>query len=90
MKFNRGYRLIPIIIAVSVVLGVFIGNFYSRRSSGKQRGVFNTNSNKINALLRIVEEQYVDTINMNTIVEDVLPNILAELDPHSMYIPAKI
>ena len=89
MKFNRGYRLIPIIIAVSVVLGVFIGNFYFRRSSGKQRGVFNTNSNKINALLRIVEEQYVDTIDMNTIVEDVLPNILAELDPHSMYIPAK-
>ena len=90
MKSNKKNRFIPIIIAVSVILGVFIGNFYSKRQSlGSQIGVFKLGSNKINALLRVVEEQYVDSVDIDEIIEDALPNILAELDPHSTYIPAK-
>ena len=89
MKSNKN-RFIPLIIAVSVILGIFIGNFYSKRQSpGSQVGVFKLGSNKINALLRVVEEQYVDSIDIDEIIEEALPNILGELDPHSTYIPAK-
>ncbi len=90
MKSNKKNRFIPLIIAVSVILGIFIGNFYSKRQSpGSQVGVFKLGSNKINALLRVVEEQYVDSIDIDEIIEEALPNILGELDPHSTYIPAK-
>lgn len=89
MKSNKN-RFIPLIIAVSVILGIFIGNFYSKRQSpGGQVGVFKLGSNKINALLRVVEEQYVDSVDIDEIIEEALPNILGELDPHSTYIPAK-
>ncbi|MDR0973873.1 MAG: S41 family peptidase, partial [Prevotellaceae bacterium] len=54
----------------------------------KQNGSINPTA-KLTALLRVIEEQYVDTVNMQTIVEDAIPAILQELDPHSSYIPAK-
>ena len=48
-----------------------------------------SSNNKLNALLRIVEDQYVDTVKINELIEEAMPQILGELDPHSAYIPAK-
>ena len=45
--------------------------------------------NKIDALLRIIEKKYVDTVDIADLIEQTLPKVLAELDPHSVYIPAK-
>lgn len=82
-------RFTPIIIAISVVAGIFIGTFYAKHFAGNRLGIINGSSNKLNALLRIVDDQYVDTVNMADIVEKAMPQILAELDPHSTYIPAQ-
>lgn len=49
----------------------------------------NSSSNKLNALLRVIDDQDVDTVNMTDLVEKAMPQILAELDPHSTYIPAQ-
>ena len=46
-------------------------------------------TNKISAVLGIIKEQYVDTVNMQDLVEGAIPKIFSELDPHSVYIPAK-
>lgn len=89
MSKNRTSRFIPVIIAVSIVAGILIGTFYANHFSGNRLGIINTSSNKLNALLRIIDDQYVDTVKMNELVEDAMPQILGELDPHSSYIPAK-
>lgn len=89
MSTNRSSRFIPIIIAVSVVLGILIGTFYANHFSGNRLNIINTSSNKLNDLLHIIDDQYVDTVNMSDLVEDAMPLILSELDPHSTYIPAK-
>lgn len=89
MSKNRTSRFMPIIIAVSIVAGILIGTFYANHFSGNRLGIINTSSNKLNALLRIIDDQYVDTVNMGELVEDAMPQILGELDPHSSYIPAK-
>lgn len=86
---NKNSRLTPIIIAVSVVVGIMIGTFYTEHFSGNRLGIINSSSNKINALLRIIGDQYVDDVPMDQVVEDAMPLILKELDPHSKYIPAK-
>ena len=78
---------LPVIIAASIALGIFIGNHYLSISQGKKRSY--SSGNKINAILDIIDEQYVDTVNMFNLVEEAMPQILAELDPHSSYIPAK-
>jgi carboxyl-terminal processing protease len=90
MSSNKN-RYIPIIIAVSIVAGIFIGTFYAKRYADprQQVGSIAPTSNKLNGLLRIINDQYVDTVNMIDLVEDVMPQVLGELDPHSSYIPAK-
>lgn len=89
MSTKNSSRFTPIIIAVSVVIGILVGTFYAKRFAGNRLGIINGSSNKLNALLRVVEDQYVDTVNMADLVEKAMPQILAELDPHSTYIPAQ-
>ena len=91
MSNHSKTRYIPIIIAVSIVVGIFIGTFYANRFSEHTPGIggIQPGTNKLNGLLRIVNDQYVDTVNMAALVEDAMPQILNELDPHSSYIPAK-
>ena len=88
---DKKTRFIPIIIAISVVAGIFIGTFYANRFSQNtpELGGIQPGTNKLNGLLRIVSDQYVDTVNMAELVEEAMPQILNELDPHSSYIPAK-
>ena len=91
MSYHSKTRYIPIIIAVSIVAGIFIGTFYANRFSENTPGLggIQPGTNKLNGLLRIVNDQYVDTVNMAELVEEAMPQILNELDPHSSYIPAK-
>jgi carboxyl-terminal processing protease len=72
-------------MALCIVIGMVIGTLLSHRS-GDNDGKY---MNKINALLSLIDEKYVDTVDQAKIVEDVLPQILGELDPHSVYFPAK-
>lgn len=78
---------LPVIIAASIALGIFIGNHYLSLNQGKRRTY--SSGNKINAILDIIDEQYVDTVNMKDLVEGAIPKIFSELDPHSVYIPAE-
>ncbi len=86
---NRTSRFVPLIVAVSLVVGILIGMFYANHSSGNRLSIINSSSNKINDLLHIIDDEYVDTVNMSELVEQALPKILSELDPHSSYLPAK-
>jgi len=75
---------LPLWIGVGIALGIFIGSKYGQ--FGKSGGV--EGFGKISAVLNYVQESYVDTVNMRQLVEDALPNIIHELDPHSEYISA--
>jgi len=86
---NKSNRFIPLWLAVSMVLGIFVGTFFANRFSGNRLSIINTGSNKLNDLLHIVDDQYVDTVNVNDLVEKAMPQILSELDPHSVYISVK-
>ncbi len=89
MNEKRNNRYMPILMAVSVVIGILIGTFYANHFSGNRLSIINSGSNKLNNLLRLVDDQYVDTVNVNDLVEKAIPQILSELDPHSVYIGAK-
>ncbi len=78
----------PLIMALCVIVGILIGTFYANHFSGNRLSIINS-GNKLNNLLHIIEDQYVDTVNINNLVEKAMPQILAELDPHSVYIAAK-
>ena len=85
---NTKSRLVPLLLALAVILGIGIGLFYANHFSGNRLSIINTGSNKLNYLLQIIDNNYVDTVNVNDLVENAMPRILSELDPHSSYISA--
>ena len=88
MNQKRNYRFMPLWLALSMVLGIFVGTFFASRFAGHRLSIINTGSNKLSNLLHMVEDQYVDTVNISDLVEKAMPQILSELDPHSTYISA--
>ncbi len=76
-------------MALCVVVGILIGNFYANHFSGNRLNIINSGSNRLSNLLHIIDDQYVDKVNIDSLVNNAIPLILAELDPHSVYISAK-
>lgn len=89
MSMIKSKRFMPLMLAVSMVIGIVIGSFYANHFSGNRLSIIHSGSNRLNNLLRIIDDQYVDTINIDDLVEKAMPLILSELDPHSVYISAK-
>lgn len=79
----------PLLMALCVVVGILIGNFYANHFSGNRLNIINSGSNRLSNLLHIIDDQYVDKVNIDSLVDNAIPLILAELDPHSVYISAK-
>lgn len=89
MDNNKKNRFMPLIMAICVIVGIIIGTFYANHFSGNRLNIINNGSSQLNNLLHIIDDQYVDSVNINDLVEKAIPQILAELDPHSVYISAK-
>lgn len=89
MRQNKQNRYTPLMMALCIIIGIVIGTFYANRFSGNRLNIINSGSNRLNNLLHIINDQYVDSVNIDNLVEKAIPQILRELDPHSVYISAK-
>jgi carboxyl-terminal processing protease len=88
-KPTNRLRYIPLAVITGLLAGILIGSFYSRHMVGYTLGIINASTDKLSALLNVINQQYVDTVNISSLVEKAMPQILGELDPHSVYIPAQ-
>ncbi len=77
------------LMALCIVIGLVVGSFYANHFSGNKLNIINSGSNRISNLLRIIDDQYVDKVNIDSLVDNAIPRLLEELDPHSVYINAK-
>lgn len=82
-------RNIALIIIVSVITGIAVGTFFTRRLLQPYLNLINMSTSKVGDLLHVVDGMYVDTVDVDQLVEETMPLLLNELDPHSVYIPAK-
>lgn len=86
---NRKKDIIyPIILGVVLIIGVVIG-FKLNKGVGRTSLLVNPKTDKLTSVLKYIEDDYVDTVGMTRLVEMTLPAVLKNLDPHSIYIPAK-
>jgi carboxyl-terminal processing protease len=86
---NSGLKVyLPLIIAIAIIVGILIGRFYAGLQA-ENRFIIIPKANKLENVLNYIEDEYVDEVSKDQIVENTIPKILAELDPHSQYIPAK-
>ena len=86
---KKSNRFMPLIMAMCVVIGIMIGSFYANHFSGNRLNIINSGSNRLSNLLHLIDDQYVDKVNIDSLVDVAIPQILADLDPHSVYISAK-
>ncbi len=70
-----------------MIVGVLLGLFYSAHFNRSSLNIINGGSNKLGNLLEVINQCYVDNVNMDSLIENSIPLILKELDPHSSYIP---
>ena len=89
MNTKKPNRFMPLIMALCVIAGILIGTFYANHFSGNRLNIINSGSNRLSNLLHIINDQYVDKVDIDSLVDVAIPQILADLDPHSVYISAK-
>lgn len=91
-KNSKRTVLFPLLLAAGVVLGLVLGQYLGRNSTASQlKGMLSRMAlptNKLTYTLSLIENQYVDSVSMDSLAEHVIPLLVKELDPHSVYIPA--
>lgn len=91
-KYNLKIFL-PLLLAVSVVVGIYLGSFLANTSGSKSiifmpSGKKNA-TGKLNEILQFIEESYVDSVDGKELLENSINAMLTNLDPHSYYISPK-
>ena len=91
-KNSKRTVLFPLLLAAGVVLGLVLGQYLGRNSTTSQlKGMLSRMAlptNKLTYTLSLIENQDVDSVSMDSLAEHVIPLLVKELDPHSVYIPA--
>ncbi len=92
-KNSKHTVFFPILLAVGVALGLSFGHYLGRTTTTSQLvGMLqsmNASDNKLTRTISLIETQYVDSVSMDSLAEHVIPVLVKELDPHSVYIPAE-
>lgn len=73
---------VPFIIAVTLVAGILLGHLI-HSNAGESK-----TERKLATILSMVKNEYVDVVDIDSLLESVLPELMEGLDPHSAYIPA--
>ena len=83
---SRYYIKLPIFLALAIVSGMFIGAvMYNKESNSK----ISQNYMKYLEILNYIERDYVDSVNIDDLVDYSITQMLEKLDPHTVYIPKK-
>jgi len=72
----------PIILGLVLAAGIYLGSKLTPSTKV-------SSDNKINNILNYIEQEYVDTVNRKTLIDESIVKILEHLDPHSAYIPSE-
>lgn len=83
--------LLPTLTVIGVALGMVIGMALSQKANAQrivyQNGQWHFEQSKVERMLQLMETAYVDSINVDSITDEVMTEFVQKLDPHSAYIP---
>lgn len=93
MENKNNLRLwTPVLIGITLALGIFFGRQMAvpgRTVINVKKGYDNSNYQKIQDIIDIIDNYYVDSVNREELFEQTISDMLHKLDPHSNYISAK-
>ena len=83
--------LLPTLTVIAVALGILIGSSLTQKANAQrivyQNGQWRFEQTKVDRFLQLMESAYVDPINVDSITDEVMVELVQKLDPHSAYIP---
>ncbi len=82
---------LPSLLAVVLITGMLVGMKVKDTTANKRALTLNSGANydKFTDILNYIGVKYVDTVNKVKLTEQAINGVLKNLDPHSLYIPAK-
>ena len=84
---NKLKLYLPIIISLSIIIGVLIGAKLSFNDS-RDSFIDYPSPDKLSTVIDYITKEYVDSVSKDELIEMTIPELLSNLDPHSIYIPA--
>ena len=85
--------LLPTLTVLGLALGIFIGAALTQKAAAQrivyQNGRWSIEQSKVDRLLQLMEQAYVDSLDLDSITDEVMDELVKKLDPHSAYIPKK-
>ena len=88
MQKKKLQVLLPILLSVAMIAGMFIGFKIKGKMPG--RNFFSVEkASPLEEIASLIRNKYVDDVDMRTIGDSAILAMLAQLDPHSAFIPAK-
>lgn len=88
MNRKRINIYLPVLIAVSVIAGIFLGNTLSSTKVPSLQNFAPATTNKLSTIIDLISNAYVDSVSTDKLVDEAIPDLLKNLDPHTTYIPA--
>ncbi|MBO3700301.1 S41 family peptidase [Roseivirga sp. E12] len=84
---NSSYHIkLPILLTIAVIVGIVIGSEYAEPKTDRK---YLASIQKFRELLEYIENDYVDSVDTESLIEESIENMLDKLDPHTIYIPPK-
>ncbi len=84
---NSSYHIkLPILLTIAVIVGILIGSEFAEPKTDKK---YLSSIQKFRELLEYIENDYVDSVDTESLIEESIENMLDKLDPHTIYIPPK-
>lgn len=85
--------LLPTLTVAVMALGILIGTALTQKANAQrivyQNGMWSLQQSKVDKLLQLMEQAYVDSLNIDSITDEAMTDLVQKLDPHSSYIPKK-
>ncbi len=89
----KKYILPSLLAIVGIALGIAIGVFVCQKANAQrivyQNGSWHIEQTKVDRLLYLMQNAYVDSLDIDSITDEVMGELVQKLDPHSAYIPKK-
>lgn len=82
--------IIPTIFAVGIGIGIFLMRYINSGTNYRIANISNSDTQLINNVLSLIDNDYVDTVNLKQLQVKAIEKVLETLDPHSEYIPAEM
>ena len=75
------------VITIALVAGIVLRALPANRTAKVDVNSVDSDWAKLMLVLESVDKNYVDVVDHDKVIEDIIPDVMHELDPHSVYLP---